>query len=145
MDEENKTEEIQGKSEEVKKKREGVSVKELEGYAKKHRFEIFFCLLFVFASCFSLVFWGRGIFSVFFAGVGGIFGVFFPTKVDHFLHKMYAGLLKQEGTMQIIIAIVALIVAIFIAPIIFLLVGLHAGKGMVLLSKEATTKETPHS
>ena len=37
------------------KKKEGVSVKELEGYAKKNRFEIFFCILFVLSSLLTLV------------------------------------------------------------------------------------------
>jgi len=36
-------------------KKEGVSVKEIEEFAKKHRFEVFFCLMFLFACVFGLV------------------------------------------------------------------------------------------
>ena len=45
---------------------------------------------------------------------------------------------SKEGTMQLIIGIVALIVAIFLAPIVFLLVGLHAGKSMLHLARESS-------
>jgi len=119
------------------KKKEGMSVKELEGYAKGHRFEIFFCLLFVLASLFTLVFWGPTL-SIFLAGIGGVISVFLPSKVENFSRKMAGTLFKKEGTTQMIIAIVALIVAIFVAPLIFLIIGLHAGKSMLHLAKESS-------
>ncbi len=118
------------------KKKEGVSVKELENYAKKHRFEIFFCILFILASLFTLIFWGPTI-SIFLAGIGGIISVLLPEKIEHLSRKFSAMAFKQQGTTQLIIGIVALIVAIFLAPIIFLLMGLHAGKSMMNLSKES--------
>lgn len=119
------------------KKKDGVSVKELEGYAKKHRFEIFFCILFILASLFTLVFWGSTL-SIFLAGIGGIISIFLPTQIENFSRKMAHTVFSKEGTMQLIIAIVALIVAIFLAPLIFLIVGLHAGKSMLYLARESS-------
>ena len=119
------------------KKKEGVSVKELEGYAKKHRFEIFFCILFVLASLFTLVFWGPTL-SIFLAGIGGIIAVFIPNKMDQFQHKMASMVFSKEGATQLVIAIVALIVAIFLAPIIFFIIGAHAGKSMMQLARDAS-------
>ena len=119
------------------KKKEGVSVKELEGYAKKHRFELFFCILFVLASLFTLIFWGPTI-SIFLAGIGGIISVFFPHKVEDIAHKMAGKLFSKEGTTQLIIGIAAFILAMFVAPLIFLLMGLHAGKSMLKLAKESS-------
>ena len=119
------------------KKKEGVSVKEIEGYAKKHRFEIFFCLLFILASLFTLVFWGPTL-SIFLAGIGGIVGVLLPNKIEELTKKLDTSLLSKEGTTQLIIGIVALIIAIFIAPVIFLLTGLYAGQSMVTLAKESS-------
>lgn len=119
------------------KKKDGVSVKELEGYAKKHRFEIFFCILFILASLFTLVFWGPTL-SIFLAGIGGIISVFMPSQIEAFSRKMAHTVFSKEATMQLIIAIVALIVAIFLAPIIFLLVGLHAGKSMLHMARESS-------
>lgn len=112
------------------KKKEGVSVKEIENYAKKHRYEVFYCLLFLLASLFTLVFWGA-VFSILLAGLGGIIGAFIPHKVDQLVSKMFAFVLNQDKTVQLVLAGVALIIAIFIAPVIFLLTGLLGGKSMV--------------
>lgn len=122
------------------KKKEGVSVKELESYAKKHRFEIFFCILFILASLFSLVLWGAPL-SVFLAGIGGIVSVFMPTPIEKFAKKMASMVLGKEGTTQLLAGIVALVVAIFLAPLIFLIMGLHAGKSMLRLAQESSHHE----
>lgn len=119
------------------KKKEGVSVKELEGYAKKHRFEIFFCLLFILASLFTLVFWGPTL-SIFLAGIGGIVSVFMANQIEGLQKKMATALFTKEGTTQLIVGIAALIVAIFLAPIIFLAIGLHAGKSMLHLARDSS-------
>lgn len=115
---------------EEEKKKEGVSVKELESYAKKNRFEIFFCILFILASLFTLVFWGPTI-SIFAVGVGGVLSVLFSKHVDNLAHKVLGAILGKETTFQLIVAILAFIVAIFLAPIVFFLFGLHAGLSMV--------------
>lgn len=117
------------------KKKEGISVKELEGYAKKHRYEFFFLLLFILASLFSMIFWGSSL-SVFLAAIGAIVGVFLPHQVEHFTKKFSVFVGKQEKTTQLIIAILWLIVAIFLAPIIFLKLGLHGGKSMIMHCRE---------
>lgn len=119
------------------KKKQGISVKELEGYAKKHRFEIFFCILFVFASLFTLVFWGPT-FSIFCVGIGTIFSIFLPLTVEQFARKMTMMVFTKEATTQLIIGILAIIVAIFIAPVIFLFIGLFAGKSLITFVKESS-------
>lgn len=111
------------------KKKEGMSVRELEGYAKKHRFEIFFCLLFVFASLFTLVFWGA-VFSIFFTGIGGIIGALFPIRVEMMASKALRFFNNEKPATQNIVMIAFLLVAIFLAPLVFLIVGLHAGKDL---------------
>lgn len=123
------------------KKKEGVSVKEIEGYAKNHRFEIFFCILFIFASLFTLVFWGPTL-SIFLAGIGAIVAIFLPTQIENFARKMATSVLHKEGATQLIVAILALIVAIFLAPIIFLWLGLHAGHTIIRTAKQSSNH--PH-
>ncbi|NGX39802.1 MAG: hypothetical protein KR126chlam1_01135 [Chlamydiae bacterium] len=120
---------------EEEKKKDGMSVKELEGYAQKHRYEIFFCLLFVLASLFTLVFWGAEL-SVLLAGAGGIISILMPEKIHNFSKSMSSKISKMEKTTQMIVGIVALIVAIFLAPLVFLVIGLHAGKHMLHHFKE---------
>ena len=116
-------------------KKEGVSVKELQNFVMRNKFEVFYCLLFVFASLFTLVFWGP-IISVFLAGIGGIIGVLLPARVELFSRKTIGHVLKQERTTQLIFGIVGLILAIFLAPLVFLFLGLHGGKSMGHHSKE---------
>ncbi len=113
-----------------KSKKEGVTVKEIEGYARGYRYEIFFCALFVLATIFSLVFWGAEL-SIFFAGIGAIVGSMLAEKISQFHHKVSAMITSKEGAVQLIIGLLALIVAIFLAPVIFLMVGLHGGKSMM--------------
>lgn len=107
--------------------KEGVSVKQMEAFAKKHRFEVFFCLAFILACFFTFVMWGPG-WSIVAAGVGAVIGVLLVGKVTHFSKMVFGFIFKQEQTTQLVLGIVALILAIFIPPLYFLLLGLHGGK-----------------
>jgi hypothetical protein len=114
---------------EPNKLKEGVSVKEIEAFAKKHRFEVFFCLAFIFACFFSFVFFGPG-WSIFLAGIGGILGVIMPARIELLTKKISHFIFKQEKTTQIVLGVVGLVISIILPPIIFLLLGLHGGKSM---------------
>lgn len=105
---------------------EGVSVKEIENFAKKHRVEVVFCLALVLACFFSFFMFGTG-WSLFFASVGGILGMVFPQKVESIFRSIKNFVQKQESTTQLILAIVYLLLAIFIPPLVFLKLGSHAG------------------
>jgi hypothetical protein len=111
------------------KRKEGVSVKEMGDFAKKHRFEVFFCLAFILACFFSFVLWGPG-WSVIAAAIGAIIGVLFVGKVTHLCKMTLTFVFKQEQTVQLVLGIVFLILAIFVPPLYFLLLGLHGGKDM---------------
>ena len=111
------------------KLKEGMSVKELEEFTKKHRFEVFFCIAFVFACFFSFFVFSPG-WGILLASIGGILGVIFPRKTDNFARKMFEFVNKQEQTVQIIMGIAFLIIAIFLSPLVFLLLGLHGGKSI---------------
>lgn len=124
------------------KKKEGVSVKEIEKFAKHHQYELFNVLLFIFASLFTLWFWGSVI-SIFATGIGGVLGTLFPDKVSAFTIKTYTFVFKQERMTQIVLGIVALIIAIFVAPVIFLVIGLQAGKSMMKRVREMASKRMP--
>jgi len=125
-----------------KNKKEGVTVKEIEGYAKNYRYEIFFCALFVLATIFSLVFWGSTL-SIFLAGIGAIVGALLAEKIHQFAHKMAETVLSKGSSFQMIVGLVALIVAIFLAPLVFLVLGLHGGKSMMRRARKAHS-DTEH-
>ncbi len=125
------------------KLKDGVSVKEIEAFTKKHRFEVFFCLAFVFACFFTFVMWGPG-WSVVAAAVGAIVGILMPGKVAHFSKMMFQFIFKHEELTQMVLGIVSLILAIFLPPLIFLLLGLHGGKDMHLHAFEIYNRNKPH-
>ncbi len=114
-------------------KKEGVSVKEIEEFTKKHRFEVFFCLEFIFACFFSFVFFGPA-WAVIFAAIGGILGVVFHTKVEVMCRKVLNYIFSQEEMTQLVLGIVGIILAIFLPPLIFLKLGLHGGKDLHRMS-----------
>jgi uncharacterized membrane protein (DUF485 family) len=109
------------------KKKEGVSVKEIEAFTKKHRFEVVFTIAFVLACFFgNFVFFGPA-WSVILATAGGIIGLLLPQKVETFGKKVFEFLLKQEQMIQLILGIVILILSIFLPLVIFLALGLAGG------------------
>ena len=120
-------------------KKEGVSVKEIEEFAKKHRFEVFFCLLFLLAALFSL--WGTFSvgWSILLGMAGAIVGVVFPGKTDPLIKKILQFALNQDKIIQIIFGVVALLLACIFPFLIFLVVGAVGGRAvyeMALQSKK---------
>lgn len=111
------------------KKNEGITVKEIEQFAKKHRFEVLFGLSFVFACFFSFVFFGAG-WAIIFAMIGGILGVIIPGRVETYASRMFQFVFKQEQTTQLVLSIVMLIISIFLPPLIFLIVGAQGGQSL---------------
>lgn len=111
------------------KPKEGVSVREIEEFTKKHRFEVFFCLAFVLACLFTFVMWGAG-WSVVAATIGAVIGILLEEKVANFSKAAFKFVFKQESVTQLVLGIVFLVLAIFIPPLYFLLLGLHGGKDL---------------
>lgn len=124
------------------KLKDGVSVKEIEAFTKKHRFEVFFCLAFVLACFFTFVMWGPG-WSVVAAAVGAVIGILLPVRVSHLSKMMFQFTFKHEELTQIVLAVVFLILAIFLPPLIFLLLGLHGGKDMQHHAMEFYNRNKP--
>ncbi|HAZ15886.1 MAG: hypothetical protein A2Y28_05010 [Chlamydiae bacterium GWC2_50_10] len=112
--------------EEEKKKTEGVSVKEIEAYAKKHRLEVMFLIAFVLATFFSFVFFGTG-WGVILTAIGGIVGLLLRPYVEAVFNKSFTFLRKQEIGIQLILGIVFWILAVFLPFLIFLILGLFGG------------------
>jgi hypothetical protein len=118
--------------------KKGVSVKEIEEFTKKHRYEVFFCALFLLACIFSLVGHFGGGWSIFFAMGGAILGVIFPNKVESLLEMVFKFIFKQEKTIQIVLGAVALILSIFLPFIIFLCIGLIGGRKMHIMAVDSS-------
>jgi hypothetical protein len=110
------------------KVKEGVSVQEVEDFARKYAVEVFSVIAVVVAGLSSMFdfFTGAG-FSILFATIGVILGVFCSVPADRLLRQFYAFAFKQEKTTQIVLGVMKIIIAIFIPFILFGLVGLLAG------------------
>lgn len=109
-------------------KKEGVSIKEIESFAKNHRFEVFFCLLFLLAclsGLFEIVFKTRWNILLLFAGA--ILSIFMPKSVDGLLKKTFQFVFRQDKTIQMVFGIVSLIIALFFPIAIFFLLGVAGG------------------
>ena len=118
--------------------KKGVSVKEIEEFTKKHRYEVFFCALFVLACIFGLVgHFGRG-WSIFFSMGGAIAGVVFPSKVESFVTMIFRFIFKQEKTIQLVLGAVVLLLAIFLPFLVFLVLGLVGGRVMHIMAIESS-------
>jgi len=116
-------------NENEQEKKEGVSVQEIENFGKKYRFELAFLVYFVLATFFTFAFWGAT-WSIYLCGIGGVIGIWLPEKVATVARATFRFVFKQEKITQIILAIVGVIISIFLAPLIFLSIGLMGGMGM---------------
>lgn len=107
----------------------GMSVKEIEAFAKKNRFEVFLCVLFFLACVFSFIMWGTG-WAIIAAFLGAVGGALLSEKVELLSKKTLGFLFKQEATTQMVLAIVILILAIVLSPLYFFILGIHGGKSL---------------
>jgi hypothetical protein len=120
------------------KLKEGVSVREIEDFTKKHRFEVFFCLVFLFACIFSTTFFSHW-WSVIGVSAGGIIGTLLSGKAEHFSKKIFQFVFRQDRVTQIVLGVAGVLLAIFLSPLVFLLIGLHAGKSMYHMAMEISS------
>lgn len=119
------------------KSKDGMSVKEIEAYAKNHRFEVFFCLLLIVAGIATLFkFWPK--WSILLAVAGGVVAILLSAKVGMMLKKMLSFVFGRDKIIQIVVGCGALLVAIFLPPLIFLLVGAFGGHGMLQMTMQSS-------
>jgi len=109
------------------KLKDGVSVKEIENFGRKFFLEIFLTLMFVLASFFALVFYGKG-WSITLAGIGGIIGTWCPKKISHATTSTFRWIQKQQKVTRIVVAVICLVFSVFIPPLVFLVIGIVAGQ-----------------
>jgi len=108
--------------------KEGVSVQEIENFAKKYTSEVFSALSILVATISSLFnFFTGSAWSVVFAGIGAIIGLIFPNQTNMALGKLYGMLRTHEKSTQIIFGIVKLVIAIFVPFVLFAILGLLGG------------------
>jgi hypothetical protein len=108
--------------------KDGVSVQEVEDFARKHTTEVFLVLSIVIASISSMYdFFVGPKLAIFFLALGLIFGVFYPVPVEKKLKQFYNFFYRQEKLNQFVLSFVQIVVSLFIPFIIFGCIGLLGG------------------
>lgn len=108
--------------------KEGVSVREIEEFARQHTIEVFAILAIIIATITSIwdYFTGSRM-AIFFLAIGTIIAILFPVPIERGLKRFYNFVIKQEKATQIIVGIVKIVAAIFVPFILFAVIGLLAG------------------
>ena len=111
------------------KLKDGVSVRELEDFARKYTTEVFSILAIIIAtasSCWDFFLSGPKL-TIFFTALGCVLSILFPLPVERGLKSLYQFVFKQEKSTQIILGSMKVVVALFIPFILFGFLGLLAG------------------
>ena len=112
----------------VDKLKDGVSVDELEGFARKHTTELFSVIAMIIGAISSSYdFFTGPKLTILFLTLGALVAVFFPAPVEKGLKQLYSFTFKQDKMTEIILGVVKIVVAIFIPFLYFGLLGLLAG------------------
>ena len=124
--------------------KEGVSVKEIEGFARKYTNEAFLILAIIIATISSVFdFFSGPSLTIILAGLGAILSIAFPEKVIKIEKMIFKFLSKQEKTTQIVVGIVRIVLAVFIPFIIFAELGVLAGIAFHNIPKHLLKEEAP--
>lgn len=108
--------------------KEGVSVQEVEDFARKYTVEVFSVFAILIGSISSMYdFFTGPKMTIFFLAIGLILGIFFPAPVERGLKRFYSFSFKQEKMTQMVIGCVEIVVGLFIPFILFGFLGLLAG------------------
>jgi predicted phage tail protein len=132
----------------TEKLKEGVSVQEIEQFARKHTTEVFtvFALIIGAVSSIFHFFTGPGL-TIMLMAIGAILGIFFPSPVERWLKQLYRFTYKQDKTTQLVLGAVKIVVAIFIPFVLFGIFGLLSGTSYHYYVRNAQIVEEnkPHS
>ncbi len=112
----------------IDKIKEGVSIQEMEDFARKYTVEVFTVLAIVIGAISSMYdFFTGPKLTIAFITIGLILGVFFPAPVEKGLKQFYSFSYKQEKMTQLILGCVKIVVGLFIPFVLFGGIGLLAG------------------
>lgn len=129
--------------------KEGFTVEEIEKFGKTHKMSILLSGILILSAICNSIFWDT--LSIWLIALGGVAGLCFPEPIYSFLNKMAGFIGKQERTVRIICAAVAVAVAIIFPPLHFLIAGLITGValkykvGTLHPSASSEDKKTPPS
>ncbi len=112
----------------MEKFKEGISIQEMENFARKYTTEVFTVLALVIGAISSMYdFFTGPKLTISFLALGVIIGIFLSIPTEKGLRQFYHFAYKQEKMTQMVLGFVHIVVALFIPFILFGGVGLLAG------------------
>jgi uncharacterized membrane protein len=112
----------------AEKLKEGVSVEEIEKFARRYTPEVFIIISMIIATISSVFgFFTGPSWSLIFSGLCLVVTIVLPDPIEKMFNKFQSFLVNQNKTTLIIIGIVRIILAIFIPFILFTEMGFLAG------------------
>lgn len=120
------------------KLKEGVSIHEVESFARKHTSEVFSLIALIVGAVSSMFdFFTGPSMTILFMAAGAAVGILFPAPVERGLKQFYNFKAKQEKSTRMIIGGVTIVVGIFIPFVLFGVYGLLAGTSYNYYSRHA--------
>lgn len=118
--------------------KEGVSVHEVESFARKHTTEVFSLIALIVAAVSSMFdFFTGPSMTILFLAVGMAAGVLFPEPIERVLKQFFGFTTKQEKSTRMVIGGVKIVVGIFVPFILFGAYGLLAGTSYSYFARHA--------
>lgn len=118
--------------------KEGVSVQEVEDFARKYTTEVFTVLAIIIGSFSSMYdFFTGPKLTIAFLAIGMILGIFFPAPVEKGLKQFYSFSYKQEKMTQVVLGFVKIVLSLFIPFVLFGAFGLLAGTSYHYYTRQA--------
>ena len=122
----------------VDKIKEGVSVQEVEDFARKYTMEVFSVLAIVIGAISGMYdFFTGPKMTILFVAIGVMLGVFCPAPVERGLKQFYNFSYKQEKMTQMVLGCVKIVIGLFIPFILFGVIGLLAGTSYHYYTRQA--------
>jgi hypothetical protein len=129
------------------KMKEGVSVQDMEDFARKYTTEVFSVLAIVIGTISSMYdFFTGAKLTLLLLTAGVMVGTFVPAPVEKWLKQYYSFAHKQEKTSQMVLGCVLIVIALFIPFVLFGFVGLLAGTSYHYYTRHAQimSETKPH-
>lgn len=117
------------------KKDSNLNMSQIEDFVKKHHLQLFLAVYYALATIFAL-FW-MTYWAILLAGVGAIIGFLFQVHVEKITHQVLQFTENQPRTTQYIFWGIRAVIAVFVPPIVFFIMGLTAGKSHAIDYKKA--------
>ena len=118
--------------------KEGVSVNEVENFARKYMMEVLSALAIVVGAVSSMYdFFTGPKLSIFFLAIGVIAGIFASTPIEKALKQFYSFSYKQEKMTRMVLGLAKVAIGLFVPFILFGAWGLIAGTSYHFYTRQA--------